>query len=307
MTLIVAVNGRETIWLLADRRLSSKGGRRVRDDARKIMILETTDAVALLGYAGLGATALGTEPSEWMSAVLRGRKLPLEQSLGVLAEAIKKQIPRQLVQLGLAGLAGHDVVITALVEGRARLYTIDLLLSRDRKDYSFRYTRHVVSGSPKNQRAPRVGLAGSGTLILANDRSWIRPLLDMVKASDRAKVRPQAVADHLALLNFQVSSKMQDGTVGPRSIVVWRNRKEGIYRGGGGHSFYTESKRENSSPALPTIANGMDIEAIAGTLMPHTFKMMESLENGEPPPAFDEDEINSLLRNLPDTPDEELR
>lgn len=52
-----------------------------KDDARKVMIPETTDAVAILGYAGLGATALGTEPADWMSNVLRGQNLPLEQSL----------------------------------------------------------------------------------------------------------------------------------------------------------------------------------------------------------------------------------
>jgi hypothetical protein len=49
------------------------------------MFLETADGVAILGYAGLGATALATEPAHWMRAVLRGRVLPLERSLEVLA------------------------------------------------------------------------------------------------------------------------------------------------------------------------------------------------------------------------------
>jgi len=76
VTLVATVNGPETIWLLADRRLTFKS-RPPKDDARKVMFLETTDAVAILGYAGLGATALGAEPADWMSAVLRGRNLPL--------------------------------------------------------------------------------------------------------------------------------------------------------------------------------------------------------------------------------------
>ena len=93
MTLVATINGPETIWVLADRRLSS-GSRVVREDARKVMFLEATDGVAILGYCGLGATGQGNEPSNWMSAVLRGRNLPLEQSLGVIADAMKEQFPR---------------------------------------------------------------------------------------------------------------------------------------------------------------------------------------------------------------------
>ena len=76
MTLVVTINGPETIWVLTDRRLSSKG-KAVKEDALKVMFLETTDGVAILGYCGLGATANQTEPSNWMSAVSRGRNLPL--------------------------------------------------------------------------------------------------------------------------------------------------------------------------------------------------------------------------------------
>ena len=79
MTFILAVRGPKSIWLLADRRLSYEG-RLPKDDACKVMFLETTDGVAILGYAGLGATARGTEPSDWMSAVLRGRNFPLDVS-----------------------------------------------------------------------------------------------------------------------------------------------------------------------------------------------------------------------------------
>jgi hypothetical protein len=88
----MTINGPETIWALTDRRLSY----RIlppNDDGRKVMFLEATDGVAILGYCGLGATLRGTEPADWMSAVLRGRNLPLEQSLGVLAAAIETAPP----------------------------------------------------------------------------------------------------------------------------------------------------------------------------------------------------------------------
>jgi hypothetical protein len=143
VTLVVSVVGRESIWLLADRRLSSEG-RSPKDDARKVMFLGTTDGVAILGYAGLGATALGTEPADWMSAVLRGRNLPLEQSLGVIAETMKKQFPPHMVRMPAPA---HNVIIPAIVGNELRLYSIDLAFAPDRKSYAFRYTRHGVDKS----------------------------------------------------------------------------------------------------------------------------------------------------------------
>jgi len=135
VTLILTINGPESIWLLADRRLSAKG-RAFRDDARKTMFLETTDGVAILGCAGLGATARGTEPADWMSAVLRGRNLPLERSLDVLAEAMRTQFPRHLDQMpGVGSRPAHRVIATAFLGGEAKLYTINADLAPDQKSY----------------------------------------------------------------------------------------------------------------------------------------------------------------------------
>jgi len=125
MTLIATVNGRESIWMLADRRLSYQG-RPPKEDGRKMMFLETTDGVAILGYAGLGATAKGTEPADWMSAVLRGRKLPLEQALGELAGAMQRQYPSHLIRFPKNVPASHNILIPAFVDAEVRLYTIDL-------------------------------------------------------------------------------------------------------------------------------------------------------------------------------------
>jgi hypothetical protein len=86
--LVLSVHGRDTIWVVADRRLSYGGRRRPIDDAVKIVDLDTIDGRGLLAYAGLGATARGTHPSEWMSEVLRGRGgLRFEHALKVLADA----------------------------------------------------------------------------------------------------------------------------------------------------------------------------------------------------------------------------
>lgn len=307
MTLVVTVNGPETIWLVADRRLSFKA-RAPKDDARKVMFLETTDGVAILGYAGLGATAHGTEPADWMGSVLRGRNLPLERSLGVLADAMKRQLPRHMVQIpGHAGPA-HNVLITAFVGDEVRLYTIDMVFTPDRKSYRFRYTRHVVEKPALDaSRTPRLGIAGSGAQYLIGDKKWMRKLLRMVKANDRGRVSTNAVAAHLAALNNDVHLGVRDGSVGPRCIVAWRHRKNGIHKGGGGHQFYTGTERDGSSPSLPTIANGMDVSALVEVMMPRMMKMFEGMRPGEPAKDWDKDEINAELARLPDKPDEDLR
>ena len=114
MTLVVAVNSPDTMWLMADRRLTY-AGRAPRDDARKITLLDTEDGCAILGYAGLGATSAGTEPSDWMARVLRGRNFTLEQSLATLADAAKRELGRHLSKM--TGSPEHHIVACASVNG----------------------------------------------------------------------------------------------------------------------------------------------------------------------------------------------
>lgn len=269
------------------------------------MFLETKDGVAILGYAGLGATALGTEPADWMSAVLRGRNLPLEQSLGALAEAMKNQLPRHMVRMPGPGSPAHNVLVTAFLGDEVRLYTIDLVFAPDRERFNFRYTRHV-SGTPA-ARTPRIGIGGSGALFLFQNRRWIRPLLRLISAYDRGRVSARVVANHLASLNFAVHQGTTDGSVGPSCIVAWRNRKSGFHKGGGGHQFFSGEAQDASSPSLPTIATGMDINALVGVIMPRMTQMFEAMRAGEPSKELDKDEINTELARLPDKPDENLR
>lgn len=302
MTLIMTVNGPESIWLLADRRLSYKG-RPPKDDAHKIMFLDTTDGKAILGYAGLGATALGTEPADWMSAVLRGRNLPLEQSLAVLAEAVKNQLPRHLVHMPGDGGPTHTVMVTAFVGKEARLYTIDLAFAPDRNSYHFRATRHVMNKpTMATVITPRLGLAGTGALYLDQDKKWIRSLLRMVRANDRGHIRARAVADHLANLNYEVHLRVTDKSVGPHCIVAWRYREGDVRKDNGGHQFYTRTIQDADSPSLPSIVNGMDMHAIGSAMMLSMIKaggvMLQEQER---------DELNAKLARLPLLPDDSLR
>lgn len=312
MTLILTVNGPETIWLLADRRLSYRG-RPVKEDARKIMFLETADGVAILGYAGLGATALGTEPADWMSAVLRTRNLQLEQSLGVLADAMEKELPRHLVRAWGPGGPVHNLIVPAFVGKDVRLYTVDLAFAPDRKNYQFRYTRHVHHSPPLAPRTPRIAIGGSGMHYLLRDKKWIRSVLRLVRAHDRKQVRAEAVADCLAELNYEVHLATIDNTVGPNCIVAWRHRTEGVHKGGGGHQAYLCTKRLNDGLTLPIIANGADLGAIVQVMTPHMTKqmaaVMDAMKAGLPTEHIkpDEAKLNAELARLPDKPDENLR
>ena len=65
------------------------------------------------------------------------------------------------------------------------------------------------------------------------EQKWMRNLLRVVRASERGNASSRAVADHLAKLNNDVA--IADESVGPRCIVAWRSRKNGIHKGGGEH------------------------------------------------------------------------
>jgi hypothetical protein len=55
---------------------------------------------------------------------------------------------------------------------------------------------------------------------------------------------------------------MPDGSVGDRCIIAWRHKKGSVHDSGGGQQFYTGTTRDASFPALPTVANGIDLDAL---------------------------------------------
>ncbi|WP_123809781.1 hypothetical protein [Micromonospora globispora] len=267
MTLVLTVHSRDSLWLMVDRRLSYGGRRPPIDDAVKVMNLETSDGVGLLGYAGLGATARGTQPSEWMSSVLRGLGgLTFETALGVLSAAANKELPKHLASL--PGGA-HVILIPAFVEGVGpRLYSIDNVFDRKTGQHWYRYTSHQRTAEPGSP-STRLAVAGTGGIYLAQkDKRWWRTLLRLVNANDRGKVSDYLVADQLARINYEAHQAVRDGTVGPRCIVVRRRRRDARRpASGGGHQFYTGVERDGESVAIPTITNGMDLQAITRVLM----------------------------------------
>lgn len=284
--------------MATDRRLSAPG-HRPKDDARKMIFLEAADGVSILGYSGLGATMKGTEPSDRMSAVLRGRKLPLEQCLSTLAGALRRELPSHMPR---DLLSEHHVIVPSFVNDEPRLYAIQLALSPDRREQSFRWHRIA---SEIGARPPRIALSGSGSPRLLGNRLWVRELLRLVRKHEQGRISALAVADFLAATNLRVSAS--EPTVGASCIVAWRYSKGGPKKGGGGHHAYSGNARVGT-PMLPIISGGMDVAAIAKVLMEHAAPQLKAaLEAGVAPESVDRDLLNKALARLPHQPDEKLR
>jgi hypothetical protein len=308
MTLVLSVRSQNSLWLVSDRRLSYGGQRPPTDTAVKVMSLETLDGVGLLGYAGLGATPRGTQPSDWMSAVLRGRGgQTFEQALQTLSNVAARELPRYLAR---TPAGAHFIIIPAFVRGLGpRVYSIDNVIDRDTGSHRCRFTNYQQTGTPGSP-VPRVAVAGTGGMYLASRRrTWQRDLLRIVNAHDRGKLSDRVIADRLAELNWEAHRGVRDGSVGPRCIVAWRRRADarpGLP--GGGQEFYTGTRRDGDAAAIPTISNGLDVQGIAGTLMDAVQPWLASLNSGESAGfEFDDDEINARLAELPDEPDDWLR
>ncbi|MFV2005194.1 MAG: hypothetical protein ACC650_08295, partial [Gammaproteobacteria bacterium] len=167
----------------------------------------------------------------------------------------------------------HNIIVPAFVDGQTRLYSIDMAFTPNRTSYQFRYTRHQFEQSSLTIcTPPYIALAGTGGMFLDQNKicnkRWRRDLIRLVKAHDKGHVSNLTVADHFAKLNYGVHSEIKDKSVGPNCIVSWRYRKGGVHKGGGGHQSYSGKIRNPSIPLLPSIINGMDVNAIAATIMP---------------------------------------
>jgi hypothetical protein len=270
------------------------------------MMLQTTDAFALLGYAGLGETEVGkTEPADWMCKVLRGRNFPLEQSLIAVAAALQTQFPPHLRQMPGSSEAAHSIFVSAFVGDEPRLYEIDIVSSPDREKFYFRHTRHVVNRGPLTGLPPPIAMAGSGASYLWCNKPLARALLRLVREHDRGLLSAHGVADNFARINFHVHKSVS--SVGPRCVVAWRFRKPRNGWEGGGHQFYTQKTRDAGLDPLPTISVGRDLGDICDAIQPLSIKQVEAFRKDGVLRQLDKDEANAALARLATKPDEKLR
>jgi hypothetical protein len=252
-----------------------------------------TDGDALLGYAGLGTSLAGTQPSDWMNDVLaEHHALSIESQIGVIANAMKADLPPQLRRM--AGAQAHHLIATAIVSGEPRLYGVGLALCPLGGDPSFIHTRYArtESGGPP----PRFAVAGSGVNHMPKGKAWARDILRVVRGVEAGRVNPLAVADRLAVLNAEIASR--DKYVSSNCIVTWR-------MGGGSTQFYDGRQRVKADVSVPTVARGMDVRLISEATIPFFLETVERMKKGEPH-EYDGSAIQAAIDKLSMRPKRKL-
>lgn len=277
MTFGMGVLGKNSIWLVADRRLTFKIGL-YRDNAIKMITLQGEDGEALLAYAGLGLSGKGVEPSAWINDVLAGLpRAGIEFYLQKIAEAMEADLPRHL--LSMHGPASHSIVAPALISGKPRFYGISLAVGANRKP---------ILNLNRYEGQSRFACVGSGAPTPANVELWYRELLRLIEQFEKGRVEGSTVADFLAKVNADAAAR--DVSVSPDCIVIWR-------RNGGGHQYYNPAGRCSEERGVPTIAGGMDVAKIVRASMPLIEKQFEQwAETGTEPDPIDSDAMNEALR-----------
>lgn len=272
MTFVVSLVSRDTIWLAADRRISWAD--KHSDHGVKIMTMETSDGVAILGYAGLGETPQGNQPSEWMADVLRGFNLSMDEALWKLAHEIQQHLLAHLLDLG-----NHLILVPAFVDGESRVYGVGLS-----EDGQVGYTKLRLEDplypAHLSPAPPRVMYTGSGGNWFAKrqlKRRWVRELCSLTKQHDARRISDYAMSDRLAALNLQVSHSVDN--VSPDCVVVWL-RRPGSKLPISGQQSYEGVKRVRTL-SLPSVATDPEGPALGRWIFDHTHTLESDLSDGQ--------------------------
>lgn len=290
MTLVLTALGRESVWMVTDRRLTV-GSRVVTEEAIKVVDLGTSNGRVLIGYAGIGATAKGTQPSDWIVALLRGARPDLAQALSHLARAAERQLPPHLKMM--RGGSSHVMLIAGFEEAAPKVFAIAQGTAADRTPFALRYEQ--VFGPPRangKHPTPRIASTGTGTPALwANKKAWMRKILRLISRHESGDVSSEMVATELAGMNFYAHERT-DGTVGPNCLVVWRYRNGAVIGGGAQQAFEGLRKAKDPpiirkakyTPIIPAVDGGYDVGQLVKLTMESTMPtLVEAIKTGTPP------------------------
>jgi len=286
MTLLISVAGQRAVWLSADRQLS-QNGTPVKDDAIKVMWLDTEDGQAILAYTGLGATGSGTELSKWMSNVLRGRNLSLESSIAALGDAMERGLPPHLD----ASVPHHHLAVASVINKSAFLSSVDL-------NWNGAFYKATVGKREKRSLdgPPLIKPKGSGVRhITSTQRTAISKL---VRAHDKGKATDLEVMQALAHVNEAVAKV--EPTVSAACIVTSRHKPNG------GGNVHFHGRPSQLGEYIPHIGRGMDWGTFTSMLMPEAMKWGIGALGKGPAYEMNVDGIVEEFNKLPEGPDEKL-
>ncbi len=196
MTLVLASVTRALVLLAVDRRITFDSRAPI-DDATKLMRLETTDGKALLGYCGLGRTAMGTEPSAWMSRCLNGLKGPLESLLYKLGTDMASELVPHLRALPPPLRGPHKILIPCWHAARPRLYALGARHNPQAQRFEVKCVRVVDRRSLARDEpeAPQLVAVGSGSAAMSRSREWTSQLRRAIRNFRRGRIGEMQTAN----------------------------------------------------------------------------------------------------------------
>jgi hypothetical protein len=292
MTFALVALGQKSIWAVADRMLTFEGN--TRRDAIKLAEFQADDGVAVIAYAGLGETAGGTQPSQWITNVLRGYKpITVEQGLALLAKATFENLAPRLNDLPQHAGKSHVFLIAAHIDKKPHLFTIEVEVDGAGVITHARHTRWVnARGVPH-----RIAVAGSGAACAMRERRLLRHVLTAIQAAEKGKARHHEVSELFAMVNRRVAANVS--SVSTECIVLWRI----IDEGGGAHRWFPEPDGELEF--IPTVGGGMPVHEIVSAILPTMQQHLENVSRGQEG-EIDPQLMQWLIDHIKDTPDNTL-
>lgn len=294
MTLTIGAITRDEIWMVCDRRLSFLDKGPI-DDAIKVFELVATDGVMLVSYAGLGITVGGMQPSEWLSNSLRNLEVTINQALGLIADNVEKYFAPQMRTVAWSSPFHWFHIVTRVGDQTSAYY---IALARHPATGQIHIEKKVALVDLRRKRGPKKHIQVFGTTL----SKWeFRALCRALSERAGGRLSPSATAKQLGAVNFEVFSRLKEKTVGPRCVVVFKDKL-----GGGQTWFYTGTQQDRTTPGIPAVTQGIDMQALfAGVVQEgmarakaHEAEMREAMARKDHKTI--QDLLMKQLENFPD-------
>ncbi|MBT8413956.1 MAG: hypothetical protein KJO30_06440 [Boseongicola sp.] len=300
MTLALSLQTKDSVWLLTDHRLSAPGFAPV-DTAVKATRLELSDGELLVGYAGIGLTPLGSQPSHWIASSFRGTKPAVNDAMYHLRNLALQEFPKHLRRVKRVEHRRHEFIASGFKDGRPVVYILRIFEMNGEFQALLNIAQMHHRDAKVGTTIPFVMTGSAVSSIKVLNENTLREVLRYARYYNRSKVSSEVVARCFFQIGSAIYNDCKDGSISPNFLVMWQNNKTGRHLGGGGAFEFDRSGTITPlDGSIPTIAGGMDINAIHKALFP----ILEDLGNAD---EAAESRRNAALASIPTTPDSKFR